>query len=338
MAEGMSDTTANLKAEQFGTDIACALKTMDTELEGLLALRKALEGELGRSLSAAVEIIARCGGRLIVSGMGKSGHIGRKLSATLSSTGTAAYFVHPGEASHGDLGMILAQDVVLALSWSGETTELSDIVAYTRRFQVPLVAITSRADSTLAQAADIALVLPRMNEACPNGLAPTTSTTAMLALGDVVAICLLSRRGFSSADFRDFHPGGKLGARLRRVRDLMHGGASEVPTVSMGTQLSNAIVSMTSGRFGITGVVDDAGKLVGVVTDGDVRRAFENGFLDRPVAEVMGRTPRVALPDGLAQEALGRMNAERITSLFVVEDGRPIGILHVHDLLQAGLI
>ena len=227
--------------------------------------------------------------------------------------------------------------MILALSWSGETSELSDIVAYSRRFGVPLIGMTARADSTLARAADIALVLPDMPEACPNGLAPTTSSTAQMALGDALAICLLSRRGFSPDAFRDYHPGGKLGARLRRVRELMHG-TDQLPTVTRDSMLSGAIMAMTSGRFGLTGVVDEAGRLIGVLTDGDLRRAFENGFTDRPVAEVMGRNPRTIHPDALAAEALARMNRDSITSLFAVDAERPVGIIHIHDLLRAGLM
>ncbi len=223
------------------------------------------------------------------------------------------------------------------MSWSGETTELSDMVLYSRRFGVPLIAATSRHDSTLARAADFALILPDMPEACPNGLAPTTSTTAQMALGDALAICLLSRRGFSPSDFRDFHPGGKLGARLQRVRDLMHD-ATAVPLVPIDSSLSQAIVEMTSGRFGLTGVVDHDGKLIGVITDGDLRRTFETGFTDRSVATVMTRAPRAIRPDALAQEALAWMNRDSITSLFVMENGRAIGIIHIHDALRAGLI
>lgn len=318
-------------------DVASAMRTIEVEAAGLERLRQALAGTLGERLSAAVDLIAGSGGRVVVSGIGKSGHVGRKVAATLASTGTPAMFIHPAEASHGDLGMIQPGDVVLALSWSGETTELSDVVAYTRRFGIALLAATSREASTLARAADVVLLLPDMPEACPNGLAPTTSTTAQMALGDALAICLLSRRGFSPQDFGAYHPGGKLGAKLRRVRDLMHG-ADSVPVVPLDSPLSRAIVAMTSGRFGLAGVVDEAGRLVGVLTDGDLRRAFEGGFTDRPVAGVMGRQPRTIRPDALAEEALARMNRDRITSLFAVEDDRPVGVLHIHDLLRAGLM
>jgi arabinose-5-phosphate isomerase len=293
-------------------------------------------------LEAVALILGREGGRLIVTGMGKSGHVGRKIAATLASTGTPSHFVHPAEASHGDLGMVRPEDVVLALSWSGEAPELADIIAYARRFGVPLLAITSRPESALGQAADIPLLLPRMPEACPNGLAPTTSTTMQLAMGDALAMCLLEARGFSPEDFRHFHPGGKLGARLKRARDLMHG-PEELPLVPEGATLAQAIVEMTSRRFGVTGVVDGEGRLTGVLTDGDLRRAFGRGFRDGPVVEAMTRAPRTASPEALAAELLALMNERRITSLFVVASdgdmgGRPVGILHLHDLLRAGVM
>lgn len=313
------------------------LRTIALEADGLRALHAALEGELGALVLAAVAAIRAAPGRVIVTGMGKSGHVGRKIAATMASTGTPAHFVHPAEASHGDLGMIGREDVVLALSWSGEAPELADIIAYTRRFEVKLVAITSRAGSALGGAADICLALPRMPEACPNGLAPTTSTTMQLAIGDALAMALLEARGFSPEHFRAFHPGGKLGARLKRARDLMHG-REELPLVGQDATLEQAIVEMTSRRFGVTGVVED-GRLVGVLTDGDLRRAFQRGLaMDRPVAEAMTRTPRTAAPEDLAPDLLGVMNEKRITSLFVVEDGSPVGILHLHDLLRAGVM
>jgi arabinose-5-phosphate isomerase len=318
-------------------DIATALKAVAVEIEGIEAIRAALTGELGNRLSEAVDLLLHLSGNLIVTGMGKSGHIGRKIAATLASTGTPAHFVHPADASHGDLGVIRKDDAVMALSWSGETAELSDIVAYTRRYHVPLIAITSRARSALGRAADVALVLPQVPEACPNGLAPTTSTTAQIVLGDALAICLLSRRNFTSQDFGQFHPGGKLGARLRTVRDLMHAGP-DVPLVPLDCMLKTAIFEMTSKRLGVTGVVDTDGRLVGVVSDGDLRRAFETGFDDRPASEVMGRNPRTIAPDALAEQALARLNAERITSLFVIENGLPTGIITVHDLLRAGIV
>jgi len=317
---------------------ATALRTVALEAAGLNALHAALEGALGDTLLEAVTLLLEPGGRLVVTGMGKSGHVGRKIAATLASTGTPALFVHPAEASHGDLGMIAREDAVLALSWSGEAPELADMIAYTRRFGVKLIAITSRPESALGSAADLCLTLPRMAEACPNGLAPTTSTTMQLALGDALAMCLLEARGFSPADFRDFHPGGKLGARLKRARDLMHGPA-ELPLVSLDATLAQAVVEMTSRRFGVAGVVDLTGALAGVLTDGDLRRALQKGVaMDQPVAQAMTRAPRTAAPESLAADLLGIMNEKRITSLFVVVEGRPVGILHLHDLLHAGLV
>jgi len=319
------------------TELAAAQRTLDLEIDGLRALRTALSGALGARLDEAAAVIAATSGRVIVTGMGKSGHVARKITATMASTGTPASFVHPSEASHGDLGMIGMKDVVLALSWSGETPELGDIIAYSRRFAVPLIGMTSGANSALGRAADVALILPAMEEACPNGLAPTTSTTMQLALGDALAMALLSGRGFSARDFRDFHPGGKLGARLKSVRDLMHT-AADVPKVGDDATLSGAIVEMTGKRFGVTAVVDARGHLVGVITDGDVRRAFQGGFTDQPVVAVMSRTPRSITGDLLAQQALAQMQASKITALFVVEDQVPVGILHLHDLLAAGVV
>jgi arabinose-5-phosphate isomerase len=315
------------------------VRTLALEVEGLQELKRALEGPLGTKALEAVSLIMARPGRLIVTGMGKSGHVGRKIAATMASTGTPTLFVHPAEASHGDLGMITRQDVVLALSWSGEAPELADVIAYTRRFDVPLIAITSRPESALGSAADIPLVLPRMPEACPNGLAPTTSTTMQLAMGDALAISLLQQRGFSPADFRSFHPGGKLGAQLKRARDLMHEG-DEIPSVTQAATLGEAIMEMTSRRFGITGVVDSDGCLIGVLTDGDLRRALQGGLnLDITVTDVMTKAPRTTSPQTLAADLLGMMNEHSITSVFVIEDDqRPVGVLHLHDLLRAGVV
>jgi arabinose-5-phosphate isomerase len=316
---------------------ASVARTLDLEQRGLAAVNLALADGLGACFARAAAVILAASGNVIVSGMGKSGHIGRKISATLASTGTSSHFVHPAEASHGDLGMIRDDDVVLALSWSGESPELADIVAYTRRFDVPLIAITSRGGSALGKAADISLTLPISQEACPNGLAPTTSTTMQLAAGDALAVLLLERRGFTASDFNRYHPGGKLGTKLLQVGKLMHRGDA-LPLVGLGASLSEGIVEMTSKRFGIAGVIDEAGVLVGVLTDGDLRRAFKTGFSDRPVAESMGRHPRVVAPDALAAQVLAQMNAQRVTCVFVVENKRPIGLVHIHDLLRAGVI
>jgi len=316
-------------------DLIAARRVLDTEAEAL----HALSASMGDAVIRAVETLADVTGRVIVSGMGKSGHVARKIAATLASTGTPAMFVHPAEASHGDLGMILRGDAVLALSNSGETPELADLIAHTRRFALPLVAITGRPGSTLARAADVALVLPAVPEACPMGLAPTTSTTMQLALGDAIAVALLTRRGFSENDFRVFHPGGKLGAQLVRVRDLMHAGA-ELPLAPTTMPMDRAIIAMTEKRFGCLGITDPEGRLAGIVTDGDLRRALDAPapLMTRMAGEVMTRAPRAVAPDTLAAEALRLMNERSITVLFVVDDrGAPVGILHIHDLLRVGV-
>nr|WP_232475129.1 KpsF/GutQ family sugar-phosphate isomerase [Roseomonas rubea] len=310
---------------------------MALEAEALASLSDSLDERFAQAVSQ----LAGATGRVVVTGMGKSGHVARKIAATLSSTGTPSLFVHPAEASHGDLGMIVAGDAVLALSNSGETPELADLVGHAKRFGLPLVGITGRAESALARAADVALVLPEAPEACPMGLAPTTSTTMQLALGDAIAVALLTRRGFTAADFRVFHPGGKLGARLSRVRDLMHGPA-ELPLAPPGTAMDAAIVAMTARRFGCLGVQGADGRLLGIITDGDLRRALEAGggaaLLGRTADQVMTRAPRTVQPETLAAEALHLMNARSITAVFVVDaEGRPVGILHIHDLLRAGV-
>ncbi len=316
-------------------DLGVARAVLRTEAAGL----QALAGSLGGSFARAVDLLAAATGRVVVSGMGKSGHVARKVAATLASTGTPALFVHPAEASHGDLGMIVPGDAVLALSNSGETVELADLVAHSRRFALPLVAITARAGSALALAADVALTLPDAAEACPMGLAPTTSTTMQMALGDALAVALLTRRGFTEAEFHQFHPGGRLGTRLRRAGDLMHEGDA-VPLAPPDTAMDRALLLMTEKRFGCLGVVDAAGRLVGIVTDGDLRRAMGPDLLSRRVGDIMTRSPRTIAPDALAAEALQVMNARErpITSLFVVDQGgRPLGILHIHDLLRVGV-
>jgi arabinose-5-phosphate isomerase len=320
------------RTEDYAASIA---RTVRTEMQGLAALEAALPAGLSNSFLAAAELIERSG-CVIVTGMGKSGLIGRKIAATLASTGTSSHFVHAAEASHGDLGMIGPNDVVLALSWSGETPELADIVAYTRRFGIKLLALTSRTDSALGRAADLTLLLPLAEEACPNGLAPTTSTTMQLVAGDALAVLLLERRGFTAGDFQRYHPGGKLGARLLTVGQLMHVGEA-LPLVRQDATLSEGIVEMTSKRFGIAAVVDAAGHLVGALTDGDLRRAFRAGFADVPVDQAMGRRPQVMAPGDLAALALARMNETRITCIFVVDGEKPVGLVHIHDLLRAGV-
>lgn len=313
-------------------DIATARRVLLLESEALSLLSSALDGRF----PAAVELLIGVRGRVVVCGMGKSGHVGRKIAGTLASTGTPAMFVHPGEASHGDLGMITGDDAALVLSNSGNTDEIRDVVAYTRRFGVPLVGMTSGAASALSEAADVALVLPPAREACPNGLAPTTSTTLMMALGDALAVALMERRGFSPDQFQVFHPGGKLGARLLRVSDLMHSGEG-MPIVHPDMPMSEAVLVMTAKSFGCAGVVGDDGLLAGVVSDGDLRRHMGPGLMDKTAAAVMTRAPKTIGPRALAAEALGRMNASAITFLFVVDAGQPVGIVHVHDCLRAGV-
>ncbi|TCK28508.1 arabinose-5-phosphate isomerase [Ancylobacter aquaticus] len=318
---------------------AQVLRTLAIEAKGLAALSAAIEAQLGDAVENAIGLIEGARGRVIVTGMGKSGHIGRKLAATFASTGTPALFLHAAEASHGDLGMVTPDDVLLAISWSGETAELGDIVHYTRRFAVPLVAITSSAESTLGRAANVALVLPRVEEACPNGLAPTTSTLMQLAIGDALAVALLERRGFSASDFRVFHPGGKLGARLLKVADIMHQEA-EMPLARLGTPMSEVLIEITGKRFGCCGVVDGSGALAGIVTDGDLRRHMSDALLVTPVEKVMTSSPFVVDPQELASAALGLMNRRPvpITVVFAVADGKPVGILHIHDILRAGVV
>ena len=317
-------------------DLAAALAVIEAERAGLAELAATLNGDFAH----AVARMAAVSGRVVVTGMGKSGHIARKIAATFASTGTPAMFVHPAEASHGDLGMILPGDAVLALSNSGETAELADLIAHTARFGILLLAMTGRPHSALAQAADITLLLPPAAEACPMGLAPTTSTTMQLALGDALAVALLNRRGFSRTDFLAFHPGGKLGARLKRVSDLMHTGDA-LPVAQADTPMPQALLLMTGKGFGCLCVVDSAGKLAGIVTDGDLRRAMGPDLLSRTVSQVMNPAPLTARPEMLAAEALRVMNERKrpITSLFVLDSAdRPVGLLHVHDLLRAGVV
>jgi arabinose-5-phosphate isomerase len=321
--------------------VASALRTIATETAGLDALSTALSGALGEAFANAVDKIKTASaaskhGRVIVTGMGKSGHIGRKIAATFASTGTPSYFVHPGEASHGDLGVITPHDIIIALSWSGETIELKDLLDYATRFSVPLIAITSKADSALARAADIVLQLPTATEACSLGLAPTTSTLMQLAIGDALAVALFESHGFTALDFKALHPGGKLGAVLTFVRDMMHTGA-KVPLVKHGTPMSEAIVEMSAKGFGCVGVTDDVGKLAGIITDGDLRRHMQPDLLSQPVERVMTANPKSARPDQLAGEVLEHLNAAKITALFVVEDKKPVGLVHLHDLLRIGV-
>jgi arabinose-5-phosphate isomerase len=316
-------------------DLAVARRVIRAEIDGLEQLARALDSAFGRAL----DLCAAARGRLIVTGIGKSGHVARKIAATLASTGTPAQFVHSAEASHGDLGMIGVEDAILALSNSGESGELADIIGYSRRFKIPLIAITGGCGSLLAEAADVVLLLPRAAEACPMGLAPTTSTTIMMAVGDALAIALLERKGFSSADFQLFHPGGRLGRKLLRVGDIMHTG-NDVPLVLPDAPMSEAILVMTAKSFGCVGVCNADGRLIGVITDGDLRRHMDDGLLARKVAEIMHPDPKTIAANRLAGEALGMMTerAPATTSLFVVDPaGRPAGFLHMHDCLRAGV-
>jgi arabinose-5-phosphate isomerase len=313
-----------------------ALRTLGAEGSGIAALAAAIDDGLGHPFMAAVELMRGARGRIIVTGMGKSGHVGRKIAATLASTGTPAFFVHPGDASHGDLGMITSDDVIMALSWSGETEELKDLIDYSHRFDIRIVAITAEADSTLGKAADVVLGLPQAQEACPHNLAPTTSSLMQLALGDALAIALLESRGFTAIDFRVFHPRGRLGAMLKFVRDVMHGGAA-LPLAARGTPMSDAIVEMSAKGFGCIGITGDNGDLLGVITDGDLRRHMRPDLLKALVDDVMTARPKTVRPDQLASEALQILNDLKITALLVVDAGKPVGIVHVHDLLRAGI-
>ena len=328
---------AKLAESQRGSvDLMAARRVLRLEAVAIETLAKTLDG----SFTDAVERLRQVRGRVVVTGMGKSGHIGRKVAATFASTGTPAFFVHPAEASHGDLGMITRDDAVLALSNSGETNELADLVAFTRRFGIPLIVITSGAASSLAEASDVALLLPAAPEACPLGLAPTTSTTVMLALGDALAIALLERKGFSLDQFQALHPGGSIGRQLLSVADVMHSG-DEMPLTRPEVLMSEAILIMTAKHFGCVGVIDPAGKLIGIITDGDLRRHMGPAILDMAVGEVMTRAPQTIRPKALALEALNLMNTRGIDNrgigcLFAVEDGRPVGILNIHDCLRAG--
>ncbi len=316
-------------------DLGTARRVIRDEAAGLAALAESLDD----GFVQAVEAILAAPGRVIVSGMGKSGHVARKIAATFASTGIPAQFVHPAEASHGDLGMISRGDVVLVLSNSGETPELADLVAHTRRFGIPLIGVAARVGSTLMTQADIRIPLPPLPEACGIGVVPTTSTTMTLALGDALAIALMQRRGFTAAHFRDFHPGGKLGARLARVGDLMHP-VAELPLVGRDTPMAETLLVISRCGFGVVGVTDPDGALAGIVTDGDLRRHMD-GLLTRSAGEVMTAAPRTIRPDALAAEALAQMNDRKITCLFVVPEtgaaALPVGILHIHDCLRAGV-
>ena len=315
--------------------IASALRTVATEQAGVAALAAALENGLAEPFARAVDIVSRIDGRVIVTGVGKSGHIGTKIAATLASTGTPAFFVHPAEANHGDLGMIARDDAIIAMSWSGESKELMGIVAYSRRFSIPLIAITSGATSALARAADVVVLLPSVPEACPHGLAPTTSTLLQLVVGDALAIALLEARGFTPDHFRTFHPGGQLGANLMQIHEIMHVG-DRLPLVTSGTGMREAILELSTKGFGCVAITEANGALIGIITDGDIRRHIGSNLMEMSVDQVMTKGPKTATPDTLVATALQTINNSAITSLMVVEGRRPVGLVHLHDLLRIG--
>ncbi len=319
-------------ASQAEKDLAAARRVFEIEARGLEAAASNLDQRFVRALDA----LAGIPGRVVVSGMGKSGHVAHKIAATLASTGTPAFFVHPGEASHGDLGMITRDDAVLAISNSGDTAELADIIAHSRRFAIPLVAITAHQDSALAEAADVVLVLPDSDEACPMGLAPTTSTTVTLALGDALAIALLERRAFTADEFQLLHPGGQLGRKLLKVADIMHAGDA-MPMVAPGEIMADVLVTITAKRFGCAGVADPQGRLLGIITDGDLRRHITPDLLALTAGDIMTKNPVTVPPQSLVAEALAIMDEKAITSIFVMEDSKPLGIVHIHDILRSGI-
>ena len=329
--------TSSSGTNPVDASVQSALRTLDAEADGIAAITAALQGDLGEAFARATDLIRNARGRLIVTGLGKSGHIGRKIAATFASTGTPAFFVHAAEAGHGDLGMITTDDVILALSWSGEQPEMKTLITYAKRFRIAVIAMTAERDSTLSRAADIALALPKAREACPHNLAPTTSSLMLLALGDALAIALLEGRGFTSVDFGVLHPGGKLGAMLKFTRDIMHTGDT-VPLKPLGTGMSDALVEMTSKGFGCVGIVDAHGAIVGIVTDGDLRRHMRPDLMTAVVDDVMTRNPKTIRGDLLASEALEILNSSKITALIVTDGGRPIGIVHLHDILRAGVV
>src|SRR6202161_4207294 len=332
-----------LKAKSSGTDanaaIQSALRTLDAGVSGVGAIAAALQGPLGPAFAAAVDLIRQAKGRVIVTGLGKSGHVARKIAATLASTGTPAFFVHAAEASHGDLGMITPDDVIIALSWSGEQPEMKNLVSYARRFAIPMIAVTSNAASPLGEAAQIVLELPKAREACPHNLAPTTSSLMQAAIGDALAIALLEGRGFTALEFANFHPGGKLGAMLKFVRDIMHTGDA-MPIKPLGTRMSDALVEMSAKGFGCVCIVDKAGEIAGIITDGDLRRQMRPDLLTALVDDVMTKNPKTIAPGMLAPEIMRESvdsSSPAVSVLIVAEGSKPVGIVHVHDVLRAGV-
>lgn len=324
---------AAIQQSQMESDRLSAIKTIDSEIRAIEELKKSLDAE---SLTKALDFMQNSTGRIIITGMGKSGHIGKKIAASLASTGTPSFFVHPAEASHGDLGMITDDDVVIAISNSGESRELIDILNYCKRFGIKLIAITKNQDSSLGKAGDVVLLLPNNGEACPLGLAPTSSTTATLVLGDILTIRMIERKGFSKEDFNDRHPGGKLGSILKRVSDLMHTG-QDMPLLDENANMQAVLLEMTSKRLGCVGFVNSAGILTGILTDGDLRRCLSAQILSEKAADLMTRNPKTIAPVAMTAEALKIMHDKKITNLFVVDNLKPVGVIHIHDLLNNGV-
>lgn len=324
---------AAIQQSQMELDRLSAIKTIDSEIRAIEELKKSLDAE---SLTKALDFMQNSTGRIIITGMGKSGHIGKKIAASLASTGTPSFFVHPAEASHGDLGMITDDDVVIAISNSGESRELIDILNYCKRFGIKLIAVTKNKDSSLGKAGDVVLLLPNNGEACPLGLAPTSSTTATLVLGDILTIRMIERKGFSKEDFNDRHPGGKLGSILKRVSDLMHTG-QDMPLLDENANMQAVLLEMTSKRLGCVGFVNSAGILTGILTDGDLRRCLSAQILSEKAADLMTRNPKTIAPEAMTAEALKIMHDKKITNLFVVDNNKPVGVIHIHDLLNNGV-
>jgi arabinose-5-phosphate isomerase len=333
-----------LMTKSSGTDhaneaIQSALRTLDAGVSGVSAISTSLDGPLGLAFTETVDLIRQAKGRVIVTGLGKSGHVARKIAATLASTGTPAFFVHAAEASHGDLGMITQDDVIIALSWSGEQPEMKNLVNYSKRFAIPMIAVTANAASPLGEAAQIVLELPKAREACPHNLAPTTSSLMQAAIGDALAIALLEGRGFTALEFANFHPGGKLGAMLKFVRDIMHTGDA-IPIKPLGTKMSDALVEMSSKGFGCVCIVDRGGDIAGIITDGDLRRQMRPDLMTALVDDVMTKNPRTIAPGMLASEIMRESvtaSKPAVMMLIVAEGKKPVGIVHVHDVLRAGV-
>ena len=325
--------TAAVQQSQKELDRLSAIRTIDSEIKAIEELKHSLDSS---SLTQALDFMQNSKGRIIITGMGKSGHIGKKIAASLASTGTPSFFVHPAEASHGDLGMITEDDVVIAISNSGDSRELIDILNYCKRFGIILVAITKNAKSSLGKAGDVVLLLPNNGEACPLGLAPTSSTTATLVLGDILTIGMIERKGFSKEDFNDRHPGGKLGSILKRVSDLMHVG-QDMPILDENSNMQAVLLEMTSKRLGCVGFINQTGDLTGILTDGDLRRCLSSKILEEKAVDLMTKNPKTIAPNAMSAEALKIMHDKKITNLFVVENKKPVGVIHIHDLLNNGV-